>query len=60
MIGIEVVRLGEIARIKGGKRLPKGAELMPEKTEHAYIRVTDMSEKWSSYFTDHVYRTTCS
>lgn len=38
----KLIRLGEFAKVKGGKRLPKGAELLDDETEHAYIRVTDM------------------
>ncbi len=37
--------LGEIAYIKGGKRLPKGEKLSTEKTNHPYIRVTDFNDK---------------
>lgn len=36
------VRLDEIVTIKGGKRLPKGKSLIKERTDHIYIRVTDM------------------
>ena len=32
-----------IADVKGGKRLPKGKVFALEKTDHPYIRVTDMS-----------------
>lgn len=34
--------LGEVADIKGGKRLPKGEELQTEKNTHPYIKVADM------------------
>ena len=34
--------LGEVADIKGGKRLPKGEELQSEKNTHPYIKVADM------------------
>ncbi|MFH7882670.1 MAG: restriction endonuclease subunit S [Candidatus Aenigmatarchaeota archaeon] len=37
----EVVRLREIAYIKGGKRLPKGHVFSKEKTGYPYIRVID-------------------
>lgn len=40
--GWECVRLGKIATIKGGKRLPNGHSFSAEKTSHVYIRVTDM------------------
>lgn len=35
------VKLGGIAEVKGGKRLPKGKSLLDEKTEYPYIRVAD-------------------
>lgn len=37
-----LMSIGGFAKVKGGKRLPKGAELYNESTEHPYIRVTDM------------------
>ena len=39
-------KLGEIAKIKGGKRLPKGSTLIKTKTEHPYIRVRDMGDRF--------------
>lgn len=36
------VKLGEIATVKGGKRLPKGSNLSTEKNAHPYIRVRDL------------------
>lgn len=41
-MSIEMIRVSDFAKVKGGKRLPKGADLLDEPTEHAYIRVTDM------------------
>ena len=38
------VKLGDIAKIKGGKRLPKGFDVQDNITSHPYIRVTDMDE----------------
>jgi type I restriction enzyme S subunit len=38
----EWCRLGDFGEVKGGKRLPKGHTLLSTKTDHAYIRVTDM------------------
>ena len=35
-------KLGEIAVIKGGKRLPKGIELISIPNSHPYIRIRDM------------------
>jgi len=35
-------RIRDFAKIKGGKRLPKGEFVQDEKTAHPYIRVTDM------------------
>ena len=40
--GWEWTRVRDIAMVKGGKRLPKGASFSEEITSHAYIRVTDM------------------
>jgi type I restriction enzyme, S subunit len=36
------VNLGEIAEVKGGKRLPKGTEYSKLPTRHPYIRVVDL------------------
>jgi len=38
------VKLGETCQIKGGKRIPLGKTFSPEKTNHIYIRVTDMKK----------------
>ncbi len=38
----EVKRLGEVAEIKGGKRMPKGRSLTTEETSYPYIKVSDM------------------
>jgi len=40
--GIARVTLGGVARVSGGKRLPKGSDYAAHATEHPYIRVTDM------------------
>ena len=37
--------LGEVCEIKGGKRLPKGMELVDTPNNHPYIRVADMSDE---------------
>ena len=37
----DVVPLGNIAEIKGGKRLPRGKQLTVRRTPYPYIRVTD-------------------
>ncbi|MFT3844080.1 MAG: restriction endonuclease subunit S [Lacibacter sp.] len=39
-------KLGDIAEVKGGKRLPKGDMLVDYETPHPYIRVTDFGKKW--------------
>lgn len=36
--------IGEIAKIKGGKRVPKGYKLLSEPTPYPYLRVTDFSD----------------
>ncbi|KAF6552396.1 restriction endonuclease subunit S [Bacillus sp. EKM202B] len=41
----EVKQLQEIAKVTGGKRLPKGNSLSQYNTGHPYIRVSDMGEK---------------
>lgn len=38
----DVVKIEDIAEVKGGKRLPKGEALSEFKTAHPYIRVADM------------------
>lgn len=38
-------KLGEIAAIKGGKRLPKGVNLIKAQNEHPYIRVRDLNNR---------------
>ncbi|HWP97152.1 MAG TPA: restriction endonuclease subunit S [Syntrophomonadaceae bacterium] len=40
--GWRVMRIGEFADVKGGKRLPKGHQLQIQKTLHPYIRITDL------------------
>ncbi|EAI3240137.1 restriction endonuclease subunit S, partial [Campylobacter jejuni] len=42
--GWEVKKLEEIANIKGGKRLPKGENLLDNNTKFAYIRVADFQD----------------
>jgi type I restriction enzyme S subunit len=39
-------KLGEICKVKGGKRLPKGKNLTTVPNSHPYIRVRDMGEKY--------------
>lgn len=41
---VPMVRLGEIASVKGGKRLPKGSVYSDSPTGFRYIRVTDWSD----------------
>ena len=53
-------RLGNVATIKGGKRIPKGYTCFAEKTRHAYIRVTNMKNQTIllndiKYISDDVY-----
>ena len=37
------VKLSTLCKIKGGKRLPKGCNLVQNKTKHPYIRVRDLA-----------------
>jgi type I restriction enzyme S subunit len=39
--------IGDIAKIKGGKRVPKGYKLLSEQTNHPYLRVTDFNDTGS-------------
>jgi type I restriction enzyme S subunit len=57
----EVIILGDLARIKGGKRLPKGTPFSEEKTKHPYIRVSDfinftVKEDDLQYITEETYK----
>jgi type I restriction enzyme S subunit len=40
----KLVKINDIAKIKGGKRLPKGQKLLKEKTSYPYIRVSDFNK----------------
>lgn len=53
-------KLGDVAILKGGKRIPAGKKCISEKTPHVYIRVTDMQNDTVNldnlmYITDDVY-----
>ncbi len=53
-------RLKEICELKGGKRIPAGLSATKEKTNHIYIRVTDMQNNSISdadlvYITDDIF-----
>lgn len=39
------VRLGDIVRVLGGKRIPAGRKLTTENTGHKYIRISDMKDR---------------
>ncbi len=40
----QVKKLGEVSKIKGGKRLPKGHTYSEETTHFPYLRVTDFEK----------------
>lgn len=42
--GWRELSLGDIAQVKGGKRVPKGYKLLTEPTGFPYLRVTDFTE----------------
>ena len=42
--GWEVLRIGDIARVKGGKRMPKGRPFADHPTKYPYIRVSDFED----------------
>ena len=53
-------RLGTITTVLGGKRIPAGSKLSLEKTDHIYIRVSDMKDSGVSmdnlqYVPDDIY-----
>jgi type I restriction enzyme S subunit len=41
----QVKKIGEIAKVKGGKRLPKGDTYSEEITNYPYLRVTDFENQ---------------
>ena len=57
----KLIKLGDVSKIKGGKRLPKGEKFSQTKTPHPYIRVTDFKNgsvdlSNIEYLTDEVYK----
>lgn len=44
--------IGDIARVKGGKRIPKGDKLLTVTTEFPYLRVTDFNSSGSIDISD--------
>ena len=60
--GWEEKELGDIADIKGGKRVPKGYKLETNQTKYPYIRVTDFNDNGSvdlddiHYISDEIYK----
>ena len=45
----EWCKLEEICNIKGGKRIPKGKGFSAQRTEHIYLRVTNMKNRTISF-----------
>jgi type I restriction enzyme, S subunit len=43
--GWEIKEIGDVAEVKGGKRLPKGHDVIDEITDHPYLRVRDFTER---------------
>ena len=43
--GWQTITIGDIAEVKGGKRLPKDRGVLDEITEHPYLRVRDFTER---------------
>lgn len=41
---VKIKKIGEIAEVKGGKRLPKGSALVEKRNNHPYLRVVDFSD----------------
>ena len=42
-------KLNELCNIKGGKRIPKGKKFSAQRTEHIYLRVTNMKNRTISF-----------
>ena len=56
----DILKLADIVKIKGGKRLPKGENLQITPNAHPYIRVRDMKGKFIptdelEYVPDHIF-----
>ena len=49
------ITLGEIAAVRGGKRLPKGKQLTSDRTAHPYIRIRDLTGKILELTNDYEY-----
>ena len=58
----KVVKISDIAHIKGGKRLPKGEKLSEKQTQYPYIRVADFLDVGTvnletiQYITEDIYK----
>ncbi len=50
--GWETKTLGDIAEVKGGKRVPKGYKLLSEPTAYPYLRVADLTDDGSIDMSD--------
>lgn len=50
--GWETKTLGDIAEVKGGKRVPKGYKLLAEPTAYPYLRVADFTDDGSIDMSD--------
>ncbi|HEU0219367.1 MAG TPA: restriction endonuclease subunit S [Gallionella sp.] len=50
--GWETKTLGDIAEVKGGKRVPKGYKLLSEPTAYPYLRVADFTDDGSIDMSD--------
>ena len=49
-------KIGEIAEVKGGKRIPKGGKLIKEPNSHPYIRIRNLGKtKYMQLNTDYEY-----
>ena len=42
--------IGEVAEVKGGKRLPKGFDVQDDPTDHPYVRVVDFDDNGLNLF----------
>ncbi len=41
---VQTLKIGDFARVKGGKRMPAGTALTPQKSKHPYLRIVDFKD----------------
>jgi type I restriction enzyme S subunit len=41
---VRILKVGDFAQVKGGKRMPAGTSLVSQKTQHPYLRIVDFKD----------------